>query len=93
MKGVKRGLSHSIDAQGKTRMGGLMWLGSTYPIPSEIVKGIEYAKAKGWPLRIHIEPPGHIAFYVNVPAGIIPPEGWVVTADNLGFMVWRAKGQ
>lgn len=85
----RRAESRAIDQNGKTRSAGLMWLGSTYPVPSEIVVGMEYAKARGWPIRIHIEPPGHIAFYVQVPVGIVPPEGWLVTSDEKGRMVHR----
>lgn len=79
----------SIDEQGRTRSAGLMWVGGTYPVPAEIVKAMEYAKARGWRMRIHIEPPGVIQFYVTVPAGIVPPDGWIPTVGIRGFMVQR----
>lgn len=74
---------------GRTREQGLFWLGSMFPISKEIGAGVEYALKKGWPVRIHLEPPDCVAFYVKVPANVKPPADWLVTADERGRIVHR----
>jgi hypothetical protein len=79
----------SITPDGRTREEGLFWLGSMYPISKEIGDGLKKAQKEGWSIRIHLEPPGHVAFYVKVPANTTSPENWLRTVDEKGQLVHR----